>query len=61
MPPSQTLIVHVSNRQISRLVRLFKEFAAQMAPALFPDLPNPSIYPFWVALSAALEVLPKRV
>jgi hypothetical protein len=38
-PTVDLAIVHVSNRQISRPVRLFKEFAVQMAPALFPNLP----------------------
>jgi DNA-binding transcriptional LysR family regulator len=38
-PTVDLAIVHVSNRQISRPVRLFKEFAVRMAPALFPDLP----------------------
>jgi len=32
-------IVHLGNRHISRPVRVFKEFATQMAPTLFPDLP----------------------
>jgi DNA-binding transcriptional LysR family regulator len=32
-------LVHVSNRHISKPCRLFKEFAADMAPVLFPDLP----------------------
>ena len=38
-PTLDLAIVHVSNRHISRPVRLFKECALQMAPALFPDLP----------------------
>jgi DNA-binding transcriptional LysR family regulator len=33
-------IVHPGNRHIARPVRLFKEFAAQMAPTLFPSLPR---------------------
>ena len=33
-------VVHVSNRHISRPVRLFKNFAAQTSPALFPALPT---------------------
>lgn len=33
-------IVHLSNRHIARAVRLFKEFAAQMAPKLFDRLPD---------------------
>jgi len=32
--------VHLGNRHIPRAVRLFKEFAAQMAPTLFEDLSN---------------------
>lgn len=31
-------IIHVGNRHISKPCRLFREFAAQMTPALFPDL-----------------------
>jgi DNA-binding transcriptional LysR family regulator len=33
-------IVHLGNRHMPRAVRLFKEFAAQMTPSLFPDLPT---------------------
>jgi len=33
-------VVHLGNRHIPRTVRLFKEFAAQMAPKLFTDLPG---------------------
>jgi DNA-binding transcriptional LysR family regulator len=33
-------LVHLGNRHISKPCRLFKEFAAQMAPTLFPDLPT---------------------
>ncbi len=33
-------IVHLGNRQVSRPVRLFKEFAVRMAPELFPVLPD---------------------
>jgi hypothetical protein len=32
--------VHLGNRHIPRPVRVFKEFAAQMAPKLFPRLPT---------------------
>jgi DNA-binding transcriptional LysR family regulator len=32
-------VVHLGNRHIPRPVRVFKEFAAQMAPTLFPGLP----------------------
>lgn len=33
-------IVHLGNRHISRAVRVFKEFATQMAPKLFNELPS---------------------
>jgi len=33
-------VVHLGNRYIPRAVRVFKEFAAQMAPTLFPTLPT---------------------
>jgi DNA-binding transcriptional LysR family regulator len=33
-------VVHLGNRHIPRPVRVFKEFAAQMAPKLFPRLPT---------------------
>jgi len=33
-------LVHLGNRFSQRSVRVFKEFAAQMAPKLFPDLPT---------------------
>ena len=33
-------VVHLGNRYIPRPVRVFKEFAAQMAPTLFPTLPT---------------------
>lgn len=32
-------IVHVSNRHMPQALRIFKEFALQMVPALFPNLP----------------------
>ena len=32
-------VVHLGNRHIPRVVRVFKEFAAQMAPTIFPTLP----------------------
>jgi len=32
-------VVHLSNRHTSRPVRLFKEFAVEVSPALFPVLP----------------------
>jgi DNA-binding transcriptional LysR family regulator len=37
--PLDLSIVHLGNRHISRPVRLFKELAVQMSPALFPALP----------------------
>jgi DNA-binding transcriptional LysR family regulator len=33
-------VVHLGNRHMPRPVRVFKEFAAQMAPTLFPTLPT---------------------
>jgi DNA-binding transcriptional LysR family regulator len=33
-------LVHLGNRYVPRHVRLFKEFAAQMTPKLFPKLPT---------------------
>jgi DNA-binding transcriptional LysR family regulator len=33
-------LVQLGNRHISKPCRLFKEFATQMAPTLFPDLPK---------------------
>ena len=33
-------VVHLGNRYIPRSVRVFKDFAAQMAPRLFPKLPT---------------------
>jgi len=33
-------LVHLGNRHISKPCRLFKEFATQMAPTLFPALPT---------------------
>jgi DNA-binding transcriptional LysR family regulator len=33
-------VVHLGNRYIPRPVRVFKEFALQMAPTLFPTLPT---------------------
>jgi DNA-binding transcriptional LysR family regulator len=38
-PSLDLSLVHLSNRHISRPVRLFKEFAAEMSPTLFPVLP----------------------
>jgi DNA-binding transcriptional LysR family regulator len=33
-------LVHLGNRHISKPCRLFKDFAIQAAPSLFPDLPD---------------------
>jgi DNA-binding transcriptional LysR family regulator len=33
-------LVHVGNRHLSKPCRLFKEFAVQMSPKLFPNLPS---------------------
>ncbi len=33
-------VVHLGNRHTPRPVHVFKEFAAQMAPTLFPTLPT---------------------
>lgn len=33
-------LVHLGSRHLSKPVRLFKEFAAEMAPTLFPALPS---------------------
>lgn len=33
-------LVHLGNRCLARPVRVFKEFATQMAPTLFPTLPT---------------------
>lgn len=38
-PSFDLSLVHLSNRHVSRPVRLFKEFAAEMSPTLFPVLP----------------------
>ena len=38
-PASDLSLVHLGNRHMSKPLRLFKEFAVQMAPTLFPDLP----------------------
>ena len=37
--PFDLCLVHLSARHINRPLRVFMDFAAQMAPALFPDLP----------------------
>ena len=36
---SDLSLVHLGNRHMPKPLRLFKEFAVQMAPTLFPDLP----------------------
>jgi DNA-binding transcriptional LysR family regulator len=38
-PTLELSLVHVGNRLVPRPLRLFKEFTAQMAPRIFPDLP----------------------
>jgi hypothetical protein len=38
-PTFDLSLVRLSNRLVPRPVRVFKEFAVQMAPKLFPDLP----------------------
>jgi len=38
-PTFDLSVVHLGNRQISRPVRLFKEFAVEMSPRFFPGLP----------------------
>lgn len=40
LPIEPLSIIHLGNRHIPRPVRLFKDFASQMALALFPDLPT---------------------
>jgi len=40
LPTYDLSMVHLGNRLMPRPVRVFKEFAAQMAPVLFPVLPN---------------------
>ena len=39
-PTYDLSLVHLSNRLVARPVRVFKEFAVQMAPKIFPDLPT---------------------
>jgi len=39
-PAVDVSVVHLGNRHIARPVRLFKEFATQMAPTLFKGLPK---------------------
>ena len=39
-PPFDLSLVHLRNRHLSKPCRLFKEFATQMAQAMFPDLPG---------------------
>jgi DNA-binding transcriptional LysR family regulator len=38
-PPLEFSLVHLGNRHISKPCRLFKDFATQMVPKMFPDLP----------------------
>ena len=39
-PTFDLSLVYLSNRLVPRAVRVFKEFAIQMAPKIFPDLPT---------------------
>jgi DNA-binding transcriptional LysR family regulator len=39
-PTFDLSLVHLTNRLVPRSVRVFKEFAIQMAPKIFPDLPT---------------------
>lgn len=39
-PTLDLSLVHLSNRLVPRPVRVFKEFAVQMAPRIFPNLPT---------------------
>jgi DNA-binding transcriptional LysR family regulator len=39
-PTFDLSLVHLSNRLVPRPVRVFMEFALQMAPKIFPDLPT---------------------
>jgi DNA-binding transcriptional LysR family regulator len=39
-PTFDLALVHLSNRLLPRQVRVFKEFATQLAPTIFPDLPT---------------------
>lgn len=39
LAPESLSMVHLSNRHVPRALRLFKEFATQMARSNFPDLP----------------------
>src|SRR6516164_5154319 len=39
-PSFDLSLVHLGNRHLAKPCRLFKEFATQMAQALFPDLPG---------------------
>lgn len=40
LPIEPLSMIHLGNRHIPRPIRLFKDFASQMAPSLFPDLPT---------------------
>lgn len=39
-PSFDLSVVHLDKRHMARVVGVFKEFAARMAPALFPKLPE---------------------
>jgi DNA-binding transcriptional LysR family regulator len=38
--PEKLSLVHTGDRHMARPVRLFKDFVVQLAPKLFPDLPD---------------------
>jgi DNA-binding transcriptional LysR family regulator len=40
LPTFDLSLVHLSNRLVPRPLRVFKEFVAQMAPTIFPNLPT---------------------
>jgi DNA-binding transcriptional LysR family regulator len=40
LPTSDLSLVYLGNRLVPRPLRLFNEFAAQMAPTIFPELPT---------------------
>ncbi len=39
LAPESLSMIHLGKRHLPRTLRLFKEFATQMAPTMFPDLP----------------------
>jgi DNA-binding transcriptional LysR family regulator len=40
LPPNDVFLVRLGSRLVPRPVRVFEEFAAQMVPTLFPNLPT---------------------